>query len=68
MGRLFKKAGLEGAKSHSLRRTKATAMDKAGVRLRVIQEAMRHKNLGTTQKYLTVTRGDLRTAMEAVVY
>ena len=68
MTKLFKEAGIEGAKSHSFRRTKATALDRAGTRLRVIQEVLRHKNLGTTQKYLTVTRGDHRTAMEAAVF
>jgi integrase/recombinase XerD len=45
---------------HTLRRTFATALLKAGVDLRTIQVLLGHKNLNTTAKYLRLDTRDLR--------
>ncbi len=61
---LFKEAGIVGGRSHSLRRTKATEMNRMGVRVPVIQKSLRHANLSTTQRYMSTTHDELRNATE----
>ena len=47
--------GIEGASTHSFRRTALTQMSSAGIPLRVIQEISGHRNLEQLQRYLEVT-------------
>lgn len=51
----FQTVGVEGASSHSLRRTALTQMSSAGIPLRIIQEISGHRNLEQLQAYLEVT-------------
>ncbi|MGB7439856.1 MAG: site-specific integrase [Coleofasciculaceae cyanobacterium] len=48
------RVGIEGASSHSFRRTSLTQMSSQGIPLRVIQEISGHRNLDELQKYLEV--------------
>lgn len=57
-------AGIEGASTHSFRRTALTAMSNAGVPLRVIQEVSGHHSLNELQKYLEVTEEQRKSAIQ----
>ena len=46
--------GIEGASTHSFRRTALTMMSDTGIPLRVIQEVSGHRTLNELQKYLEV--------------
>ncbi|MCC3499421.1 MAG: tyrosine-type recombinase/integrase, partial [Microcoleus sp. PH2017_15_JOR_U_A] len=50
----FERVGIEGASTHSFRRTALTQMSNAGIPLRVIQEISGHRNLEQLQRYLEV--------------
>jgi integrase/recombinase XerD len=57
-------AGIPGKVTpHSLRHTCATEMMRRGVNLRVIQEALGHSWISTTQAYTHVVNEDVRQAM-----
>jgi site-specific recombinase XerD len=62
MTALFKSLGIEGS-SHRLRHTFATRMLKDGHNLRVVQRAMRHESLATTQIYTAVLDDELVSAV-----
>ena len=68
--RLFREAckrvGIEGASTHSFRRTALTQMSNAGIPLRVIQEISGHRSLTELQKYLEVTEAQVRGAVSAL--
>ena len=49
------RVGVEGASTHSFRRTALTQMSNAGIPLRVIQELSGHRNLEQLQRYLEVS-------------
>lgn len=51
----FAELAIEGASTHSFRRTALTRLSNAGVPLRVIQEISGHETLSALQKYLEVT-------------
>ena len=50
----FERIGIEGASTHSFRRTALTQMSNAGIPLRIIQEISGHNNLEQLQHYLEV--------------
>lgn len=61
---LFKNVGIEGASSHSPRRTLITNLADKGVSVRVLQSIARHANLSTTQAYIDVNDAMKRRAIE----
>lgn len=62
----FERAGIEGASSHSFRRTALTQMSNAGIPLRVIQEISGHRNLEQLQRYLEVKPEQVRGAIASL--
>lgn len=63
---LFKNAGLDGASSHSGRRSFITGLSAKGVPLKVLMEMVGHRNLQTTQRYIEVTPDMKRAAAELI--
>ena len=63
---LYKGAGIEGASSHSGRRSFITSIASKGVSVRVLMSLAGHRHLGTTQKYIDVNDDLLRSAVELV--
>ncbi|MEX0739827.1 MAG: site-specific integrase [Pseudohongiella sp.] len=63
---LYKEAGIENASSHSGRRSFITNLSEKGVSVRVIQELARHASMVTTQKYIEISAGKLRNAVDLV--
>lgn len=61
-----KKAGIDGASTHSFRRTALTQMSNAGIPLRIIQEISGHRNLEELQKYLEVRPEQVTGAIAAL--
>lgn len=59
---------LEGASTHSMRRTCLTQMSRAGIPLRTIQEISGHSNLGQLQSYLQVDPEDKHRAINLLKY
>lgn len=64
--RAFRQAGIEGASTHSFRRTALTRMSNAGIPLRVIQEISGHRNLEQLQRYLEVEPDQVRGAIASL--
>jgi len=64
----FKKLRLDGAKTHSMRRTLLTTLSRAGVPLRTVQEISGHSNLSELQAYLEVDPEDKHKALQSVRY
>jgi integrase/recombinase XerD len=60
----FKDAGIEGASSHSMRRSCLTF----GIPLRTIQEISGHANLSQLQEYLSVDPADVQGAILSLKY
>ena len=63
---LFRRAGIEGASSHSPRRTFITNLAERGVSVRVLQSLAGHRNISTTQAYIDVNDAMKRRAVELV--
>lgn len=64
--RFYQNAGLENGSSHSGRRTFITNLANRGVSARVLQELAGHKHLSTTQRYIDVNDGIIRSAVELI--
>ena len=62
----FERLAIEGASTHSFRRTALTRLSNAGVPLRVIQEISGHETLAALQKYLEVTERQVEDATAAL--
>lgn len=62
----FERAGIEGASTHSFRRTALTQMSNAGIPLRIIQEISGHSNLEQLQRYLEVKPDQVRGAIASL--
>ncbi len=63
---LYRRAGIDGASSHSGRRSFITSIAAKGVSVRVLMSLAGHRHLGTTQKYIDVNDDLLRSAVELV--
>ena len=63
---LYKRAGVDGASSHSGRRTFITNLASKGVGVRVLMSLAGHKNISTTQCYIDVNDDMKRKAVELV--
>ena len=61
---LYKRAGIDGASSHSGRRTFITNLATKGVVVRVLMSLAGHKNISTTQAYIDVNDDMKRKAVE----
>lgn len=61
-----RRVGIEGASTHSFRRTALTMMSDSGIPLRVIQEVSGHRTLDELQKYLEVRPEQVRGAIAAL--
>jgi integrase/recombinase XerD len=64
----FRQLKLEGAKTHSMRRTLLTTLSRAGVPLRTVQEISGHSNLSQLQAYLEVDPEDKHRALGLLRY
>jgi len=62
-GRIYAKAGIDGASSHSGRRWFITKLAHSGVSPKVIMTLAGHKNLTTTQRYIDVNDEMMRAAV-----
>jgi integrase/recombinase XerD len=60
------RVGIEGASTHSFRRTALIQMSNAGIPLRVIQQVSGHRTLTELQKYLEVSDAQVRGAVSAL--
>ena len=63
---LYKGAGMDGATSHSGRRTFITNLAERGVSARLLMTLAGHQNLSTTQRYIDIKPTMLRAAVELV--
>jgi integrase/recombinase XerD len=61
---LYRGAGIEGASSHSGRRTFATSLSSKGASIRVLMKLMGHRNISTTIGYVDASDDMLRRAVE----
>lgn len=61
---LYRNAGIEGASSHSGRRTFATKLAGQGVGIRVLMRCLGHRNISTTICYVDASDDMLRNAVE----
>ena len=61
---LFKNAGVFGASSHSMRRTFLTNLANGGISVFVLASLAGHKNIATTQRYVTVNDEQKRRAVD----
>ena len=64
--RLYARAGIVGATSHSGRRTWLTELSAKGVGVRVLAEMAGHANIQTTQRYIDVNDEQMRCAAELI--
>jgi integrase/recombinase XerD len=62
----LRRVGIEGASTHSFRRTALTQMSDTGIPLRVVQEVSGHRNLGQLQNYLEVRDEQVLGAMASL--
>ncbi len=63
---LYKGAGIEGASSHSGRRTFITNLAAKGVSVRVLMSLAGHRSISTTQGYIDANDDMMRRAVELV--
>ena len=62
--RIYEDCGLEGATSHSGRRSFITNLAAKGVGVRVLAELAAHASISTTQRYIDVNDEQMRRAVE----
>ena len=61
---LFKRAGIAGASSHSMRRSFITNLATKGIGVRVLASLAGHRSIAVTQKYIDVNDDIMRNAVE----
>lgn len=61
---LYRRAGIDGASSHSGRRSFLTNLAAKGIGVRVLMSLAGHRNIGTTQAYIDVNDDMKRRAVE----
>ena len=64
--RIYEDCGLEGATSHSGRRSFITNLAAKGVGVRVLAELAAHASIATTQRYIDVNDEQMRRAVELI--
>ena len=64
--RLYKRAGIDGATSHSGRRTFITELAAKGIGVRVLAALAGHRSIQTTQRYIDVNDEMMRNAVELI--
>ena len=64
--RLYARAGIVDATSHSGRRTWLTELSSKGVGVRVLAEMAGHASIQTTQRYIDVNDEQMRRAAELI--
>ena len=62
--RLYARAAIQGATSHSGRRTWLTTLSQKGVSVRVLAEMAGHRSIQTTQRYIDVNDDMMRNAAD----
>lgn len=62
----FERVDIEGASTHSLRRTALTTMSNSGHPLRIIQEVSGHRSLEVLEEYLAVKDEQIRGAIASL--
>lgn len=68
LAEVFETLKLDGASTHSMRRSCLTYLSRAGIPLRTIQEISGHSNLGQLQSYLQVDPEDKHKAINLLKY
>lgn len=63
---MYQRAGLNGASSHSGRRSFITKLASKGVGVRVLQALAGHRSIGTTQAYIDVNDAMKKAAVELI--
>lgn len=63
---IYKRAGVDGATSHSGRRTFITRLASRGVGVRVLASLAGHRSISTTQRYIDVNDEMKRAAVELI--
>lgn len=63
---MFKRAGIDGASSHSMRRTFITNLASKGIGVRVLASLAGHRSIAVTQRYIDVNDDMKRNAIELV--
>jgi len=63
---LFKRAGIAGASSHSMRRTFITTLAIKGIGVRVLASLAGHRSIAVTQRYIDVNDDMKRNAVEMI--
>jgi integrase/recombinase XerD len=63
---IYRSAGIDGASSHSGRRTYITRLASKGVGVRVLASLAGHKSISTTQRYIDVNDEMKRAAVELI--
>ena len=65
-GEIYRRAGIDGASSHSGRRSFISTLAHNAVSPKVIMTLAGHKHLSTTQRYIEVNDEMLKAAVEVV--
>ena len=63
---LFKRAGIAGASSHSMRRSFITNLANKGIGVRVLASLAGHRSIAVTQRYIDVNDDMKRNAVELI--
>jgi integrase/recombinase XerD len=63
---LYRKAGIEGASSHSGRRSFLTRLANKGTAIHILKSLAGHRNISTTAAYLYSSPSQLKAAVELV--